>query len=479
MLPILLVHGYSAEGKDKSAEDIYGSLPTQLRQRLGAPVVSINLSRWLSLCDGVSLDDASFAMERALRQHHPQLLTTGFHMVVHSTGSLVVRNWIRLYSPQPCPVHSLVHLAGAHFGSGLAHIGRGQLARWGRLLIGNGRGLRILQELEFGSWKTLDLHRFFLQPGNDLHRDYQVREFCLCGSQTLVQLRRLPIRYVKEDSSDNTVRTCSANLNFNYLQIDVQPEALQATPEAVHTLLEARLENRLLPPASHYQVNGDWLAAEKPAVPFAVVYETAHFGEEIGIVDGRRNRSAVLPLVAAALQAEGEDGYRQVARYFQQTHLRTFSRVAARKGEAGWNIQHQYEGHVQLIFRLRDQHGQAVKNFDINFRSAAVAGKVSLEQLIEDKHLNTREQGTITFYLRTWAYREQSGEWEDLLLRIATVYLEISAYEEDSEHIHYLPMSLKWKPATVRRYLQTFCTTVIDVTLLRLPGGQVFRLTPA
>ncbi len=179
MLPIVLIHGYSSEGKNTKVEDIYGNLPDDLRDAFGdGSVVEIDLARWVSLNDGIAIDDVSFALNRALTSNrYRRLLNSGFHVAIHSTGALVVRNWIRLFSPKPSPIANLVHLAGANFGSGLAHIGRGQLARWGRLIFqGVGRGMRVLNELEFGSTKTLDMHHHFLTPGNDMFDDYQVQE---------------------------------------------------------------------------------------------------------------------------------------------------------------------------------------------------------------------------------------------------------------------------------------------------------------
>lgn len=89
----------------------------------------------------------------------------------------------------------------------MAHIGRGQLARWARQLKGAGRGIRVLKELEFGSGKTIDLHCHFLNEGNDMYNDYEVQEFSLIGSEILDLLRYVPTRYVKENSADNTVGT--------------------------------------------------------------------------------------------------------------------------------------------------------------------------------------------------------------------------------------------------------------------------------
>ena len=123
-------------------------------------------------------------------------------------------------------VENLVHLAGAHFGSGLAHVGKGQLTRWARLLaLHTGSGTQVLDELLFGSWKSLDLAQHFLAPNKDMFNDYQVQEFCIIGSQIPKLLRAIPIRYIKEDSSDNTVRTSAGNLNFSYVSVTPKPSA--------------------------------------------------------------------------------------------------------------------------------------------------------------------------------------------------------------------------------------------------------------
>ena len=92
MQPIVLIHGYSAEGEDGAANipKIYGSLPQSLKQIYGRKgVVEINLSRYISLEDGVTIDDISRALDRALHQDFPHLLQGRFHVIIHSTGALV------------------------------------------------------------------------------------------------------------------------------------------------------------------------------------------------------------------------------------------------------------------------------------------------------------------------------------------------------------------------------------------------------
>src|SRR5580765_2681760 len=113
MKPIVLIHGYSSESptpEPVSIENIYGDLPRRLRESYD--VVEVDVSRYISLNDSVSVADIARGFHRALIEQHPQLLQGGFHVVIHSTGALVIRTWIRLFSPKPSPVRNVVYLAG-------------------------------------------------------------------------------------------------------------------------------------------------------------------------------------------------------------------------------------------------------------------------------------------------------------------------------------------------------------------------------
>ena len=44
-------------------------------------------------------------------------------------------------------------------------------------------------------------------------------------------------------------------------------------------------------------------------------------------------------------------------------------------------------------------------------------------------------------------------------------------------YIRYLPLTIEWSKANVPRMLQSFRTTFVDVTLLRLPSRNVLKLT--
>ncbi len=487
MLPILLIHGYSTEGKDEKVEKIYGSLPKELRKKFtGQQIKSLNLSRWISLSDGVSLDDVSYAMDRALKSEHSELLASGFHVIIHSTGALVVRNWIKKFSPQPSPIKNLIHLAGANFGSGLAHIGQGQLSRWkNQLLQGTGVGNKILNELEFGCDKTIDLHTHFLKPGHDMRLDYGVQEFCIIGSQTLSMLRFVPIRYVKEDSSDNTVRTSACNLNFNYIKVTPRAKVLSMKVKKLRSLLKKRLENKTISEI-HYDFDTKHLVLRRPPIPFAVAYETAHFGDKIGIVSGSKNRSSVMPLIKSALTTTTSDAsYQKAVERFEKAHNKTFERAAKLKGGlTEWDPQAQYEGHAQLIFRIKDQFGNGVEHFDVMFKSQQPSKKakgkdkpVRLEKLIEDHHGNKTCPGIITFYLRTQRFNDKSKQFEELLNHVLPLDMEITGHEPDSDEIAFVPVNIQMTPKQVLGVIQSFRTTIIDVELVRLPTDKVFSIS--
>jgi hypothetical protein len=484
MLPILLIHGYSSEGKNTTAKEIYGKLPALLKKEFGkGNIEELNLSRWISLNDGVSLDDVSFAMDRALKADYAHLLKSGFHVIIHSTGALVVRNWIKQTNLRPNPINNLVHLAGANFGSGLAHIGKGQASRWGRFIFtGNHSGSKVLNELEFGSWKTLDLQLHFLQPDHDMYNDYEIQEFCFNGSQTFAGklkdvMNVIPIRYVKEDSSDNTVRTSSCNLNFNRIAVTPSAKAEKLSPRTLQQMMQKRESNTPLP-YDHYEYNLEGLSTQRTPVPFAVLFETAHFGADIGIVDGIENRSYILPKIKIALETPRDiDAYKAMGKTFSNITKDTLKKAAKlKKNLLNWNRQNQYEGHSQFIFRLKDQFGNDVKNYDITFNSFTDTGNANaLEKMIQDKYINSINPGTTTYYLRTMTY--ENKKWNNLLDDVAPVGIEITAYEPDSaDLIAYVPLNIELDGNHLRNALQTFSTTVIDITLMRLPKKEVFAI---
>ena len=380
MDPIVLIHGYSAESRQAtpaSIQQIYGSLPQALRDAYGnSSVVEIDLSRYVTLEDGLTIDDISRAFDRVLKTDFASLLLKKFHVVIHSTGALLVRNWLRLFSPKPSPIANLVYLAGANFGSGWGHIGKGQLAKWARLVFEGGaeRGLQILDALELGSERTLDLHLHFTRPGNFMVADYGVREAVITGTQADVKWFAAPIRYAKEDGSDGVVRVSGANVNFHYIRVGPTQEAFDISWNEITRQTDRHLAGEGVRKQYYERKEASHAGtAERPTVPLGIPFRCAHTGDEMGIVTGSGPRAQVMRMLRSALEATPETWPGLVPQFETET-TKTYERALNEEGPAWWkkwlnDPRAQYDHHAQLIFRVRDQHGSPVPHYDIFFES--------------------------------------------------------------------------------------------------------------
>ena len=552
MEPILLVHGYSAESTLDTPEDvqkIFGSLPNDLalllrQQQAGAPIIDVNISRYVSLDDGVTLDDISLAFDRVMSSAaFKPLLTSGFNAIIHSTGALVLRNWIRRYSPKPSPCKRIIHLAGANLGSGWAHIGETQLAKWLRY-IGQGgqeRGLAVLSGLELGSNWAIDLHCHFLQAGQNMLLDYHVMEFSVVGSQPPPAWMIVPFRYGKEDGSDGVVRVSASNLNHNYIrigptatsspiaweQIDwgkaedfAQKTVAASTRGDLADFLEGspfagryyEVKEESYPGEVPFREKETQIAgpeALRPIVPFAIPYRCAHSTDEMGIVYGTAPHPEVLDLMHRALTCELSDYGGQVvpfaavtAQTYQQARnpqhiegvLGLFSEVEAEAKKLFGDVkpaidnyllspQGQYDGHAQVIFRVKDQNGNPINDCSIHFNSfggdsqmGGAPPKVLINTLFEDTHLNNASANTVTFYLRLNAWDADTKTWVDRLPAINGIDLEIDSIDALTNEILFLPLRMRLPAAQLACFIKPHETTIVDVVLMRLPSKLTFSL---
>lgn len=496
MEPIVLIHGFSAESSDsdlQSIKAIYGTLPDDLRKRFGnRSVVEIDLARYLSMDDGLGIGDFSMALDRALNSDFKSLLATRFNAIVHSTGALVIRNWVRrTWNTDPgfvCPAKRIVYLAGANLGSGLAHVGRTQLAKWYRLLFQGiaGRGLATLEALELGSDWTLTLHLDLLHYKiND-----KVMEFCLIGSQPPKEWFLIPIRYTKEDGSDGVVRVSASNLNFNYLRIEPTDRARKLSSSDVQRFAQA---SRCSEGDSVKGLDEGLYAIAEPScpgfdgraeVPFAVVYGCSHSGDKTGIVSGTDTREQVMGLLTASLGAEMPDIANVKATFDSRTQdTYEMARTAGptrNKLIGKINVQKQYDKHSQVIFRIKDQFGRPVQHFGIYFNSLGGGTPLrSIDGLFEDSHANEISPNIITFYLRSDSYNPASagGSWVPSLPFVNGCTMEIDAHEPLTERVQFLPLHLTLSASDLERWVQPHRTTIVDVALLRTPVQEVLSLT--
>ena len=123
--PVIILHGYS--GEPEHFESLAGFL-----KKKGFKVVDIWLGEYESMTDELTIQDLGQAMGKALKKKKISLARHSFDVIVHSTGGLVVRQFLIHYflgSPEACPIRHLVMLAPAHFGSPLAIAGKSVFGR--------------------------------------------------------------------------------------------------------------------------------------------------------------------------------------------------------------------------------------------------------------------------------------------------------------------------------------------------------------
>ena len=491
MKPIVLIHGYSSESPTPdpiSVANIYGTLPQRLRASY--EVVEVNLSRYVSLNDSVSVADIARGLNRALLEQHQTLLENGFNVVIHSTGALVIRTWIKLFSPKPSPIHNLVYLAGANLGSGWASIGQGQVARWGRFVFERGaqRGLKVLQSLELGASPTIDLHLSFTRGDSRMVEDYKVQEFVIIGTQADASWFEFPVRYAHEDGSDGVVRVSAANLNFNHLEIgpkDGTPFLPWAAIKAAVQAAEAKTDF-----PEYYEVkSASFAGKDRPLVPCGIPYRCAHTGDEMGIVSGTIPQDQVERMLKLALETPERTPtawQRAVAAYDRETG-QTFASARRMQKPGFFNFladpRNQYDPHAQIVIRLRDQDGLPIPiaQSDVFFVSnQQEKGTIPIQTLIQDTSVSGVSPNSILFYLRVQKFIRKEQNWVDQLRDVFDFALEITAIEPAAQRedplVSYLPLRLPLNRRQMSALIQPHRTTIVDVTLLRLPAPEVYQL---
>ena len=339
--PIIILHGWN------STSASFERLATLLRAALHRDVSIISLADYLSLEDEVRFDDLTTAMHAAWKRHELPTRTGGVDAIVHSTGALVIRDWLqRHYGPDRSPVKHLVMLAPANFGSSLAHKGRSFIARGtlGFIRKREGRpfetGARILQGLELASphtWRLAERDRFGeggtrYQPGNVLCT-------VLVGNTGYRGIRSI----VNEDGSDGTVRVATANMNC--VRISAQ---FPANPEQVGHDVTYELEPSsgstafgVMDGHTHGSITlapGD---GESPATP----------------VRGTRDRTLLAHIVDAL--SVTDDGFGAWRDRLAAANSRLLPTTVTRGGHK--------HGFQNTVVRVQDQYGVGVDDYLLEF----------------------------------------------------------------------------------------------------------------
>lgn len=329
MRPLIIIHGWS----DDSAS--FRRIAQLIEQNTAREVHHMWLGDYVSLDDDVRMGDITAAMQRAWTEG-PHALPTAPNscdVIIHSTGGLVVREWMADYwfsdNGKRPPVANLVMLAPANFGSPLAHRGRSLM---GRVVKGFKSdkifqtGTHILQALEMASpytWALACKDRF----ADNVFNKGGVRCTVIVGNDGYDGISSL----ANEDGSDGTVYVATANLNCATLSIDFATDPMK-------------------PKRSPLQQS-------KGKTAFLVVDGKNH--STVAFKDTQS--SSHLPWVLEALEVTARD----FAAWCERCRVET-DRVMDKHDQPRKLDAHKH-GYQNIVFRVRDDFGNAVNDYVVEF----------------------------------------------------------------------------------------------------------------
>jgi len=216
-LPVVLIHGYS-----DSAHSF--ELWREALVERGYAATTIHLGEYVTLSNDINLKDIAEGLDRALRIRAGIGNDDPFDAIVHSTGMLVVREWLTGFATRKDRLKHLIGLAPATFGSPIAHKGRSWL---GALFKGNKQpgpdfmaaGDQVLSALELGSAYTWTLaHKDLLADtafyGPTSRTPYP---FIFVGLKDYGWIKRL----FTEPGTDGVIRWSGAGFNSRKITLDL------------------------------------------------------------------------------------------------------------------------------------------------------------------------------------------------------------------------------------------------------------------
>lgn len=335
MLPTIILHGWS----DNSSS--FAGFAKWLQTEHGIPAINIFLGDYLSMNDEVTLFDLGYAFDRALQKAGISQERHSFNAIVHSTGGLVVRKYLR----QKCldhqtgrrdakstPIQHLCMLAPANFGSPLATLGKSILGRvfkgWKWDGFGES-GQKILDALELASPYSFDLATDDLfDPEFPIFDPQNTLTTVMVGTKAYPGALKSTMH---EDGSDGTVRVATANLQASYFKIDFKE------PDKVPEFVEVPRNVGELALAVFHRNHGSVTQPDDP---------TQHTEWESTLV--------------SALTIAPSDYPGHVQRCQSLTDQTFAEGINGQNSEWYHRFQH-------VVFRVHDQHGAPINDFMIEF----------------------------------------------------------------------------------------------------------------
>ncbi|AZP11638.1 esterase/lipase family protein [Undibacterium parvum] len=483
-LCVVFVHGWSV-----SNTDTYGALPERLRAHAQAAGLTLKLQdiflgRYISFHDEVRLSDIAQAFEAAVRDQMAAVLADGsrFICITHSTGGPVVRDWWhRYYQNMPkagiCPMSHLIMLAPANYGSALAQLGKQRIGRLKAWMGGAEPGQGVLDWLELGSAEAWDLNADWITAGDQHISETGVFPFVLTGQSIDRAFYDNLNTYTGEAGSDGVVRTAAAHLQGTYLGL-VQ-EAASADPATPGKYLAQRLE------VGKYQ--------QGPETALLVLAGKSHSGEKMGIMRSvtaeldDRASLATLEALLACIKLNSTAEYRALCAAFASATAAVQKRevLEVEKHYLVADTHFFHDKYSMLIFRVRDDEGHPISDFDLILTAGPDADPNHLPKgFFVDRQRNLRNPEIITYYFNRDVMKgcEEVRDAEGQLVRPALPGAGMLGFQiiarPDQGFVHYLPCEIKASPEMLESALHRNSTTLVDIRLRRIINKSVFETGP-
>ena len=479
---VVFVHGWGVTNTSS-----YGQLPARLQSEarndagLSLDIRHVWLSQYVTFRDTVQLPDVSRAFDAAIRREIGRELSAGrrFICIAHSTGGPAVRDWLDRYYVQKqetdsCPMSHLIMLAPPNFGSALAQLGKSRLGRIKAWFEGVEPGEGLLQWLELGSPESWELNRRWFDYPDAASGRFPVFLFVLTGQRIDRALYDHVNSYTGEPGSDGVVRAASANLNARFVEL------VQELPRSLKRLSGARRE------APRLEVGAN---RPSPRTAFAILEGCSHCGAKMGILRSVRDDSAPHPTVAAALQCIGvrnKEDYQKLCDAFDRQTEETQERERVEKAERLLlpDSRFIHDPHSMVIFRLQDDQGRPVEEFDLKLTAGPKSSPDHLPTgFFRDRQRNSRHWGTLTYFLN-WALMQGCPAVKDeggKVIRSERGGAESLGFliqpHVTRGPVHYLKAGLIATAEQLGDFVKPNQTTLVNVALRRVVREGLLRLT--
>ncbi len=479
---LVFVHGWSV-----TDTNTYGELPERLRTEASAAgidllVKEIFLGRYISFHDEVRVPDISLAFDSAIKDQLSTLIKNKirFVCITHSTGGPVVRDWWqRHYINKPnCPMSHLIMLAPANYGSALAQLGKGRLSRMKSWFGGVEPGQGVLDWLELGSDGAWQLNIDWIKTDGKHISVKGVFPFVLTGQSIDHAIYDNLNTYTGEGGSDGVVRVAAANLHGRHIRLE------QQTPR--------KRENRK---KGESYWNADKLKLkslqEAPPTALRVITAKSHSGDKMGImksvkktVKDKKSQETVDSILACIGVSSKTEYNKLVLQFAKQTDqiqikqkLETVDHLLR---SDTYFIRDKYS---MVIFRVRDQEGHPVKDFDLILTAGPESDPNLLpEGFFSDKQRNRVNPETITYFFNHDIMKgtKEVVNKKGKVIREATEGAKRLGFKilprPDEGFVHYLPCEVSASEKLLDNILKPNSTTLVDICLQRLVYKNVMRL---